>query len=240
MASCKQEPRQEKPALAAAKTAADTAVKKPVNSVWGYRFIIRGDFDGDGKPENLVEHYYSRKDKKESPKFYDNIDSDDQVWDSLVKKQPYSYALSDNKNIDTLRIYKGVQLNGIAYLKNEGDLNGDGTDEVSYVTDYADMSSMNTWHIVTYKNNRWQELYSFSMRDWQLPELPGVVNAYGPLGLESKTVLPQKDTLNYRLQKELTEFPGLVKKVGTNKIQVIYINDEAEQDTMTVSLKRPK
>ena len=217
----------------------DAIALKPVNSIFGHRFVISGDFDGDGKPENLAEHYYSRRDKKESYKFYDNVEEDWLVWDSIKRKRPYSFALSDNKNIDTLRISQVPQLYGIAYLKNEGDLNGDGTDEVSYVASYADMSSMNTWHIVTYKNNKWKDVYSFTMWDWQLPELPGFVNVYGYFGHEKVVNVSDNDTLNQRLERELKAFPGLVKSVGKNRVEVIY-NKEGDVDTITVSLKRLK
>ncbi|KOS06259.1 hypothetical protein AM493_09610 [Flavobacterium akiainvivens] len=242
MASCKKEV--QKPASAVAKTIDSVTVEKdslkgdPI-PVFGYRFVITGDFDGDGKPENLVEHYYSRRDKKEAYKFYDNVEDDWQMWDSVVRKRPYSFALSDNRSIDTLRISKEKQLYGIAYLKNEGDLNGDGTDEVSYVVDYADASSMNGWYVVTYKNKKWQELYSFIMWDWQLPDRPGFVDVYGYFGHQKKIGIPANDTLNRRLERELKAFPGLLKKVGENRVQVIY-NNQAEVDTMTVSLKRPK
>jgi hypothetical protein len=251
--SCSESVRLKEPLSIAVKRVTDTATVKIKDSVtvqkdsvkgdpipvFGYRFVITGDFDGDGKTENLVEHYYSRRDKKEACKFYDNVEADWEVWDSVIKKQPYSFALSNNNKIDTLRISDVKQLYGIAYLKNEGDLNGDGTDEVSYVVDYADMSSMNSWYIVTYKNNRWQQLYLFMMWDWQLPDRPGFVDVYGYFGHQKKVGIPKNDTLNQRLEKELKAFPGLVKKVGRNKVQVIY-NNQAEIDTMTVSLKRPK
>jgi len=248
LVSCKKE--QEKPALGAAKSVSDTATtqqvdtvaKKPVNSIWGYRFVIGGDFDGDGKPENLVEHYYSRRDKKESYKFYDNVEEDWLVWDSIMKKRPYSFALPDNKNIDTLRISKEKQLYGIAYLKNEGDLNGDGTDEVSYVINYADISGMNTCYIVTYKNKKWQELYSFATRDWEVPELPGDTVRYktlnnGTYGNTENVSSPKQQAEDAETEKALRAFPGLIKKLGKNIIEVTYVNEDAESVTKVVTLK---
>jgi len=240
MASCRQEPKQEKPALAAVKTIADTVPKKPVNSIWGYRFVISGDFNGDGKPENLAEHYYSRRDKKESPKFYDNIENDWQVWDSVMKKQPYSFALPDDTSIDTLRISKEKQLYGIAYLKNEGDLNDDGTDEVSYVIDFADASGMNTCYLVTYKNDKWRELYSFQTRDWEVPELPLDAVPYGTYGNTENVAPPKQRAKDAEIEKALKAFPGLVKKLGKNKIEVTYVNEDAESVTKAVTLKKIK
>jgi len=125
---------------------------KSIKPIFGYRFIITGDFDGDGKKEKLIEHFFSGIDKKETNKFYENVDFD-QLLTLTVNKDPISFLISDNKHLDTLRIASGGQLLGLSYMKNEGDLNNDGTDEVSYVVDYADASNLNTCHLVTFKNN---------------------------------------------------------------------------------------
>ena len=39
--------------------------------VFGYRFILTGDFDGDGSEEKLIEHFVSGVDSKETNKFYE-------------------------------------------------------------------------------------------------------------------------------------------------------------------------
>lgn len=218
----------------------DSLIKGPITPVFGYRFTIWGDFDGDGNRENLVEHYYSRRDGKEAYKFYDNVEDDSDIWNLVIAKKPYSFALSSNRSIDTLRISNVSQLFGLAYLKNEGDLNGDGTDEVSYVISFADMSSTNTWHIMTYSEKKWTELYSFPIWEWQFPETPGIINNYGLFGSEGKSIIPENDTLNKRIERELKAFPGLVKKLGKNKVEVIYRNEEAEEDTLVVTLKKLK
>ena len=134
-----------------------------VSPVYGYRFMIKGDFDGDQKDDTLREHFMSQLDNQESPKFYRNLPDYDDLVDTSVKKEPLSYVSSSNKRIDTLFVAAGGQLLGLSYLKNEGDLDGDDRDEVSYVVNWADWSSMNTWHIVSYKNGQWINLYSFSM-----------------------------------------------------------------------------
>ena len=215
-------------------------IHKNLKPVLGYRFIISGDFDGDGKKEKLIEQFFSGIDNKETNKFYESLLDYDQLVALTVKKDPYTFVISDNELIDTLHISSGGQLLGLSYLKNEGDLNGDGTDEVSYVVNWADWSNLNTWHIVTYKNKKWIELYSFSIWDWQLPNLPETFNQYGPFGLENKVINTTNDTINKRIEQVLKEFKGLVKKIRTNKIQVIFRNDEAEEDTMIVNLKRLK
>lgn len=216
------------------------AIPNDIQPVFGYRFIISGDFDGDGKKEKLIEHFISGVDNKETNKFYNGLSGYEQLVALTIKKEPISFVISDNKQMDTLRISSGGQLLGLSYLKNEGDLNDDGTDEVSYVVKWADWSNLNTWHLATYKNNKWTTIYSFPIWDWQLPDLPETFNQYGPFGLEQIITNTTNDTINKRIEKELMEFKGLVRKIKKNKIQVIYRNDKAEKDTIIVDLKQMK
>lgn len=213
---------------------------KNIKSVMGYRFIITGDFDGDGKKENIIEHFFSGINNKETNKFYDSLSEEDQLVALTIKKKPISFVSSNNKLIDTLHISSGGQLLGLSYLKNEGDLNGDGTDEVSYVVNWADWSNLNTWHVVTYKNKKWNELYSFPIWDWQLPDLPETFNQHEIFGHEKIIIKTKNDTINKLIDKKLKDFKGLLKKVKTNKIQVIFRNNKAEEDTMIVDLERLK
>jgi len=134
--------------------------------VFGYRFVITGDFDGDGKKEKLIEHYYNGIENKETNKFYDGLIDYGDLVEQASRDKTYSFVLSDNKNIDTLNIASDGRSFGLSYLKNEGDLNGDGTDEVSYVVNNADWSNLNTWHIMTYKKGQWKDLYYFAIWDW--------------------------------------------------------------------------
>jgi hypothetical protein len=154
-----------------------------------------------------------------------------------LEQQPYSFVSSSKANLDTLHITDEFQQFGLAFLKNEGDLNGDGTDEVSYVVNWADWSNLNTWHLMTFRNNQWEELHSFSIWDWQLPDLPGTVNDYGLFGLENKGIHTANDSLNQRLEHDFKHFEGLVKKIKPGQIQVIGMNEEAMEDTMLVDLK---
>ena len=225
--SCKEEPKQPI-------TIKKQEKQEPI-PVFGYRFAITGDFDGDGKLEKLKEHYTSNLYNKEINKFYDGIDDSGDMVDLAIKSDPKSFVLSDNKQIDTLQISSGGQLFGVSYLKNEGDLNGDGTDEVSYVIDYADFSNLNSWYIVTYKNGKWQELYQFPIWDWQLPNLPANSNQYGLFGTENKNIYASEDI---ETEWELHGWEGLVRKIQAGKIQVIYRNEEADLDTMVVNLNR--
>jgi len=205
--------------------------------VVGYRFTITGDFDGKGKKEILTEHFISGIDYKETNKFYENGD-----YDTLVhlntKKKPISLLTCNDKHIHDLIIdSKGYSL-GLAYLKNEGDLDGDGVDEISYVVDWADWSNVNFCVIMTYKNHKWKELYTFQIRDWQLPDLPQTYNQYGIAGLENKIINTEDTVANRKIEKNLMNFKGFVKKVANHKIQIIYCTDDGQIDTIIVDIRK--
>lgn len=208
-------------------------VKKPV-PVWGYRFVVTGDFNGDGIKDTLTEHYFSGKTHKETNKFYVNADYD---YDLKMadEQKTYSFITCSNPAIHKLDVAKENNF-GLLYLKNEGDLDGNGTDEISLVRNKADFSSLNEYSIMTYKNNKWVTLYWFPIWEWQLPQLPEVSNQYGLFGIGG-VVITNSDTTNQRLLKELTSFSGLAKKVRKNKIQIIYRSKEISVDTIIVKLK---
>lgn len=175
--------------------------------IWGHRFVLRGDFDGDGHEETLTERYCSHCTGQEVPKYFTDVEYGELVG-LAVSQQPYCYMASNNLAISSLPIADDLQLFGLAFAKNEGDLNADGTDEVSYVVDWADESSLNSWHIVTWRSGKWQRLYRFPMRDFDLP--------------------PQAPD-------SLGDFEGLIRKVGKKTIQV-YTTDY-ERDTVTVRFR---
>jgi len=213
----------------------DTSGKNLI-PVFGYRFAITGDFNGDGKKEKLTEHFISRIDNCESDKFYEGLKDYNQLVELTMRKKPISLVTCDDKSIHSLLITSHRNL-GLAYLKNEGDLNGDGTDEVSYVIDWTDWSNLNSWNIVTYKNGKWKDLYSFPIWDWQLPDLPQTYNQYGPVGLENKIINTENTKANKEIEDSLNSFKGLIKKISNNKIQIIYDNKEGVLDTGIVRLK---
>jgi hypothetical protein len=216
----------------------DSALVTKLKPIFGYRFVIKGDFNGDGKTEILTEHFISGLDKKETNKFYDSLDYD-RLVDVIVKKYPISFVTCNNSLIDTLHIDDQIGSFGLSFLKNEGDLDGDGADEISYVVDWADWTSLNGCNIMTYKNKKWEKLYSIPIWEWQLPDLPNISNAYGLFGIEGKVNMAN-DTLNRKLQEELENFPGFIKKIKTNIIQVRFRNDESEEDTTIVDLRNLK
>jgi len=58
------------------------------------------------------------------------------------------------------------------------------------------------------------------------------------LGLDNKTLNSATDTTNKRIEKELYDFKGLVKKIKPNKIQIKFRNKYAEEDTAIIILER--
>mgnify|MGYP001551533596 CR=1 FL=1 len=91
---------------------------------------------------------------------------------------------------------------------------------------------------MTYKNKQWIELYAIPMWEWQIPPLPGTNMQYGLFGAQD-LVVTENDTLNQRLEKEFKQFPGFIKKISKNKIEVYYKNKLADMDTAIIDLKAP-
>ncbi|MEM6264008.1 MAG: hypothetical protein AAGI38_15955 [Bacteroidota bacterium] len=129
---------------------------------------ITGDFNGDGKPESLKERYVHSTSHAE----IELPDPDKIEYDSLVSlavsSHPKVYLQSNDDEIPNLHMAHGGQLFGLCWLKNEGDINGDGADEISLVLDWADWSNLNTCRIFSLKNNQWKQIGSFSIGEWQM------------------------------------------------------------------------
>lgn len=139
------------------------------NDYENFSFTITGDFDGDGAIDTLLEKYISSVDSRTLPKTLQGKEYDTLVALTL-QTQPLCLLIDPNGKLDTLEISNLNQQFGLAYLKNEGDLNGDGIDEISFVVDWADWSSTNTCYIYSYVDSKWEKIYSFSIFDSQLPD----------------------------------------------------------------------
>lgn len=158
-----------------------------IDSIWGNissypsyiegytPLMVIGDWDGTGRKDTLYECYYSRKLKRQivSPiiLFEDN---DSITYDELValaiELEPAIYIINKNQQMDTISIDSHNQLFGFYFFANKGDLDGDGKDELLYMVDYADWSSINTYYIYSRKDGKWNELYSFPVWEWQFEE----------------------------------------------------------------------
>ena len=192
--------------------------------IFGYRFSIKGDFDGDGKQETLTEHYVSGLDNKETCKFYSNLDYD-QTIELAEQKEPLSYFSSSTNKVDSLFISSTSQLFGLALLHNEGDLDGNGTDEISYVIDYADWSNLNSCHIMTFTKSGWNELLKFDIHESNIPEAPETSASYGLFGVDGIQHYENNDTLNRQLEEQLKKF-SYIRKVKKNVIEVYEMSME--------------
>lgn len=194
-------------------------------TLFGYRFSITGDFDGDGKKETLTECFISKINGQELDQFLAADDEEGRNIYRIERWQAFSFLTSSNRKIDTLFFELDNPAYGLAYLKNEGDLDGDGADEISYVIRWADVSNLNTCHVVSFKNQQWIHLYSFPIWDWQLPELP----IYATQAEWKRNATQSNTKLNQR-------FAGLIKKIRPREFEIVYRNDDAEEDTKTVEL----
>ncbi|MBI1837210.1 MAG: hypothetical protein HYR91_08100 [Flavobacteriia bacterium] len=218
-----------------------TIATVPSNSkpILGYRFVIEGDFNGDGKSEKLIEHYFSGKTNQETTKFYTELENYDQLVALTINKQPISFIASTDQTIDSLIIGNASQLLGLSFLKNEGDLNGDGTDEISYIMHWADWSNLNTCWIMTYYQNHWKPLYKFSIWDWQLPDLPEICTNYNLFGHDDKNLITANDSIQKLKELELLNFDGLIRKKKKNIIEVFHNHqEEGTLDTCTIRLRK--
>ena len=158
---------------------------------------IKGDFNGDGVEDNLIEKLVSSIDNK-------SINRLPQVeYDSLVllinEKQPIVSLLSENKKIPELIVTKNTSF-GLLWIKNEGDLNQDGADEISIIIDWADFSAINHCLIYSLKNEKWTELAKFEIREWQLNSRDGI-----------------------------TPFNGFVKQKKNGKFEVLTFDSEMNE-----------
>lgn len=192
----------------------------------GYFFTISGDFDGDDEDETIFEKYLT-KEGKALDKIYsiDKFDENNPIQGSFIcKEENIPNFIADGKNPH----------GGFALLHNIGDLDNDGGEEIGYVMQWLDQSNLNTYHIISLKNGEWKELYSFPIRDYQLPKLPSVYTNYTAFGNsnESDVEMTEAEKMNEDLirSKALREFKGFVRKQSLFNILVRFVNDNGEQE----------
>ncbi len=127
-----------------------------------YDCEISGDFDGDGKLDSLKEAF-TLDDSTYKNQYFEDYD---ELVEYVIRNNPKSFLASANLT-DTLFIETRGQSLGIVQLRNEGDLNDDGGDEISYVTDWADWSTVSICHLMSYTQEGWKELYAIPIWEWQ-------------------------------------------------------------------------
>ena len=164
-----------------------TQIKK--NDTFSDRLMISGDFDGNKRMDTLKESFISSIDGKETHKYAD-IEYDSLVALTIHKK-PISRLISKDLKPMVINM-DNYQLFGLAFLKNEGDLDNNGTDELGLVIDWADWSNVNYYRIYTYKNKSWTELFNFEIRDYDIDDLKKNKDSQGLLYRNTKGELIAK------------------------------------------------
>jgi len=206
----------------------DPVVVKPVEQVGmrGHRFKLTADVNGDRVADTLTERFVHPATGKEADKFiadasYDSLSA--RIW----RMKPLSFVECSDTSIGRLLVREGDSF-GLAHLMNEGDLNGDGRDEIGWVGHWVDYSNVNTYHITSWNGSVWAELASFGMWEWQLPELPGSEREFGLIG---QTGLHVSDT------RTTQESPAdLVWPTTRGCISVLGRTEEADLDTLALTL----
>lgn len=203
----------------------DSLLRKSV-PVMGYRFVVKGDFDGDGVEDVLQERFTDSLYDNEVAKFYESNDSTF-GYEDLAFINNYFY----NKSFMFWGKYNlklsGGSL-GFHYVENCGDINNDGKDEVLVVRQWDDYSNINTAVVYTLINSTWQQIYSTGVWEWQFPPTPAATMAPGPFG-SFNILFTNNSEADTALEKQLKAFTymcyypdGSVEFSGRNEIDIIH------------------
>lgn len=180
--------------------------------LFGYRFVIYGDFNGDHVQDTLVEHYTDSLFQKEEPKFYQNSNSDDEYGNSIFIKEYFNREAYIGSSFTKAKLDGGGF--GFHYVENCGDLNCDGKDEVLVVEHNTDYSNLNHANIYTFKKGDWQLLWSVPVWEWQFPPTPGATMTPGMFG-NYTYASGFSDSLNLKLEQQLKAFRFIQWKTST-------------------------
>lgn len=128
------------------------------------RFSIVGDFNGDNLLDTIFESYISSVTNKETPKEIDSEDIEKNI-ELIIKNNPVTRLYSSIAGVDTFIVTKEYQQIGLRNFARLGDLNSDKSDEFGYMINWADFSNLNTFHILTIKDNKFIELFNFKINE---------------------------------------------------------------------------
>jgi hypothetical protein len=143
------------------KKSADTTFTK---KEFGDRLSIIGDFNGDKIIDTLSESYISSLTNRETFKTLDNQDWENNI-DLVIKNKPITRLFANIPNVDTFVVTKEFQQAGLFHYRNLGDINNDGQDEIGYAIKWVDNSNLNSYHILGLKDNKFIELFNFSINE---------------------------------------------------------------------------
>jgi hypothetical protein len=115
--------------------------------------------------------------------------------------------VSDNKELTPLHLDGDL---GVYFLINEGDLDGDGGDEISLMTVYRDYSNVNFFRVFSYTGNSWTELFNVKAHEYDCPN-------YRPTKPEEMFTYTWKRKNHYDMNKViLKKEDGVVDVIGTH------------------------
>lgn len=138
----------------------------PVTYEKTYRFSLIGDFDGDGKKEELFQNNIDTKTGLSIDSF-PNWDWENTIEYFYKKVSSEIIITCPNLTNDTLYLGSGF---GLFRLINLGDLNGDNKDDFALAIENADFSQVNHCRIYSLINKNWKELKSFYIHEYAFAE----------------------------------------------------------------------
>ncbi len=192
--------------------------------IWGYRFCIQGDFNGDGQQDTLLECFRDRTTNKETNKYFKGIaqEVDYQYYNKELRQVYTALESTDGSVVPFLR---GSCL-GFSWLETIGDIDNNGTDEIGYVFYNADMSNLNSFHIYTLKDSAWVRLHSFLIREANFPLIPYHFTRYGLFGADGQEEV-QDSSINQQLMAAIDTFQW-VKLIKPHVIEFQTMGDPCE------------
>lgn len=171
--------------------------------IWGYRFCIQGDFNGDGQQDTLLENFKDRATNKETNKYFEGIAQEiDYQYYNRELRQVYTSLESTDGRVEPFLCSSCL---GFSWLETIGDIDNNGTDEIGYVFYNADMSNLNSFHIYTLQDNTWVRMYSFLIREANFPAIPYQFTRYGLFGAQGQEEV-QDSSSNQQLMAALDTF----------------------------------
>jgi hypothetical protein len=137
----------------------------PADSL-GYRFIVIGDFDGNGTKETLTESYTDSTMKHEisSIRYYKNNDR----IGFLTQKKPVLRLLCNDNKISPFMI-ENNNTSGLLFVKNVGNIDVLSGDEIAYAVDWLDVSNVNSFRIANYHKGKWSDIDMFPIHESSIP-----------------------------------------------------------------------
>jgi hypothetical protein len=127
------------------------------------KLYVVGEFYGDEKEDTIFQHNFSKLSKSEIEYSPDPTQTE---YDEIVKWFNYQdtnlYLTINNTKLDTLYLEAAI---GLYCLINIGDNNKDGKDEIAFVVNYPDYSSVNSCKIYSLCKSKWTHLKQFGVHE---------------------------------------------------------------------------